>query len=814
MRPRGRHCPLGSSSLDQPRRLGSLINTTYASAIHTASLLHASSALPSTSIHHAYPELTTTAYAHEEADSESDDEYEDSQDELDHTTSSGEEEEYEEDEDDYYSDDKEDDGQEGQDEEDEEDEHHLYDSTPHLCPHNHHHHLLQHHHPHPLQLHHNSRLLHLDDYDSDDDLDLDMSEDAGTPLVNYLDVANILTADHMDTDSSFSKESDDDMEYSSEIDTEQDRYDESESASISEGESGSEDHDNSQGGNSSVESQFADDASVLTVSQPLTAFFGQPGTGAESIYPHGALLPHAPMPPQAPGDFPNFPDEHGAEAWLAANPNAQTLNPNNHGLTSFLHQWGRQNRMLQGLSRGRSPWPDKVSDLSVSEVTRIRYDNLEGDKCDFQGINWDDLGVSRREARERRLITYSNYTNCAESDRWTPDFPDVVLPRSDNFFRFRRMDIKRDTHLAHFQLRYLLACPSRARFFYPSVHSVVQFNPISLQKRTVIKTGDAPNAQVSAIASDFGVLVSGCFNGEYTIRPLDSPETGSKACRTGSITSDPYGITNHIQLHLGRLSSGPAAVFASNDKAVRVLDIETEKWLSEDEFEFPVNCTAISPDKRLRAVVGDNKNLLITAAESTLEGNKPEIFYDLKGHRDFGFAVDWADDGWTIASAFQDRTIRIWDARCLTNSSGESKSVTTIRTEMAGARNLKFSPIGSGKRCLIAAEEADYVNIIDARTFRTKQTVDFFGEIGGVSFANEGQDLVVLCCDPHRGGIMQFERCGLAGADFYIDPDELDWPPSLFTDEKRRRHSGGRPRYGGHSSTRSWERPFGDIEPF
>ena len=373
------------------------------------------------------------------------------------------------------------------------------------------------------------------------------------------------------------------------------------------------------------------------------------------------------------------------------------------------------------------------------------------------------------------------------------------------------MDIKRNVNLAHFQLRYLLASTSRTRIFYPGVHSVHQFNPISRETRPIIKTGDTPGSQVSAIACDYGVLVAGCFNGDYNLRHLDTPETGNKACRTGNITTDPSGITNHIQIHQRRSSSSPAAAFSSNDNAVRVLDIETEKWISQEKFDFAINCTATSPDKRLRAVVGDNLQLLITAAESTLPDNKPEVFYNLSGHRDYGFAVDWADDGWTIASAFQDKTVKIWDARCLTDSSGNSKTVTTIRTEMAGARNLRFSPVGSGRRVLVAAEEADYVNVIDAQTFRTKQTIDFFGEIGGVTFANEGEDLLVLCCDPDRGGILQFERCGAGGNTLEYEDwvgDGLDWPKSRFTED--RMANGGRAGRG--LEGRAWAGC--DIEPF
>jgi len=152
--------------------------------------------------------------------------------------------------------------------------------------------------------------------------------------------------------------------------------------------------------------------------------------------------------------------------------------------------------------------------------------------------------------------------------------------------------------------------------------------------------------------------------------------------------------------------------------------------------------------------VGDDPNVLIVNADTG------EILQELTGHGDYGFACDWSDDGWTVATGFQDKAIKIWDARKWCNSSGVSTALCTIRAEMAGVRGLRFSPRGSGKPILVAAEEADYINLIDAQTFSSKQTIDVFSEVGGIDFTNDGQDLNVLCCDPHRGGVLQLERCG------------------------------------------------------
>lgn len=373
------------------------------------------------------------------------------------------------------------------------------------------------------------------------------------------------------------------------------------------------------------------------------------------------------------------------------------------------------------------------------------------------------------------------------------------------------MDIRRNVHLSHFQLRNVLASASSTQAFYTGNGVVHKFNPVSGEGKTVMRLGDMPASQISTLAAEHDVLIAGGFTGEYLLRRLDAGDNDDAACHEGTITSHISGITNHVQIHQARQSSSPRAAFASNDMCFRVMDINTETFLSCEAFDYPLNCTALSPDRRLRVMVGDHQNVLITAAESSCGQGRPEIVQELGGHRDYGFACDWADDGWTIATGFQDRSVKIWDARRWTNSSGVATPLCTLRTEMAGVRSLRFSPVGSGKRVLVGAEEADFVSIIDAQTFGSRQTVDIFGEIGGITFSNSGQDLMVLCCDRVRGGLVQLERCGL-GAEASWDADEgllgrreqwwrrggtYDWPRSEFTEEKRTRESVTRRRRKG-----------------
>ncbi|KAG7128091.1 putative WD repeat-containing protein C2A9.03 like [Verticillium longisporum] len=265
---------------------------------------------------------------------------------------------------------------------------------------------------------------------------------------------------------------------------------------------------------------------------------------------------------------------------------------------------------------------------------RMSYEELDGEGMDLQGLDWEDIGVSRKYARERRKLTYKNYTNKLDSDKWKIRPFDGAIPSSENFY---------------------------------SVHSQ---------------------------------------DPRFT---------------EGQVTNNSSCITNHLQIHESRHSNSPLVAFASNDQGFRVMDIATQKFTLDTKFKFPMNCTALSPDGRLRVMVGDSNSVIIACAES---GGPVQW---LSGHRDHGFACAWSEDGWTVATAAQDKSVKIWDA------------------QLASVRGLRFSPVGNGPPVLVAAEEADFVNIVNARTFRHKQTIDVFGEIGGVGFTDDGNELNILC---------------------------------------------------------------------
>ncbi|KAI1431455.1 WD40 repeat-like protein [Xylaria sp. CBS 124048] len=441
-----------------------------------------------------------------------------------------------------------------------------------------------------------------------------------------------------------------------------------------------------------------------------------------------------------------------------ANVNSNALMPDNLNSLNFLKSWRRLKKQNQLRHIRGSP----RHELSIMDVKqrRVTYEDLMGDEYDIQGINWQHMGITRSAARKCRIMTFRNYTNVSSSDAWHSSFPDKLLPRDGNYFRFRSMDLRRDVRLPHFQLRNIFACASRTGVYYPSTSSVIrELNPVTGKDKVAMKFRNTHDASTSTLAAGEGLLVAGGFFGGYRYRRTDAHEPSQ--CHEGRLTDHPSGITNHVQVGSSRRSSIPLAAFASNDWAFRVVDLATNKTIFEEMYDHALNCTAQSPDKRLRVMVGDKKEVMITDADTG------ECLQKLHGHRDFGFACDWAPDGWTVATGNQDKSVRIWDARKWKNSNGESMSVAVMRAEMAGIRSLRFSPLGSGKRVLVATEEADVINIIDAQTFRSKQTVDILGELAGVSFTNAGQELLALSSDPVRGGVLCLERCDYGTEDSF-----------------------------------------------
>lgn len=281
----------------------------------------------------------------------------------------------------------------------------------------------------------------------------------------------------------------------------------------------------------------------------------------------------------------------------------------------------------------------------------------------------------------------------------------------------------------------------------------------------------AIEAAITTIASNDHVLIAGAFDGEYAITDLSSAQSSPSTFGRADYTMDATSrIVNHMHLFESRTNYQPQAVLCSNDFRLRTLDLATDTFTNTFLYPAAVNCTATSPNGRMRVVVGDFHQTLITNAETG------QPFETLKSHTDDTFACAWADDGIHVATAAQDSTIVVWDARSW------ARPLTVLASEVSVPRSLHFSPVGSGPRVLVAADADDYVNVYNAQTFQSKQMFDFFGPIGGVSFTPDGQSLFVANCERRFGGIVELERTGWAESTAkHSSAEDSDWD-DLATD--------------------------------
>ncbi len=214
--------------------------------------------------------------------------------------------------------------------------------------------------------------------------DPDMSDDAGAPLVSY--VATHLYNDDVDMDAPADEDSDFDFSWAEDLGST------AQSLAALGPEITFPTHAAAMDANADTEGpDILAGMGLAGVGIPTElGFFGQPPLGVAWTHP-----------------------------FSFANPNPTAIGPSNYGLTDFLHHWARQSRVLQGVARGGCPWPAKINSLESEPAQSTEYHELEGDVHDFQGVNWEDIGVTREAARERRRLTYSNYVNLPGSDRWT-----------------------------------------------------------------------------------------------------------------------------------------------------------------------------------------------------------------------------------------------------------------------------------------------------------------------------------------------------------------------------------------------------------
>ncbi|KAF7149189.1 hypothetical protein RHSIM_Rhsim03G0014900 [Rhododendron simsii] len=381
---------------------------------------------------------------------------------------------------------------------------------------------------------------------------------------------------------------------------------------------------------------------------------------------------------------------------------------------------------------------------------------------DIQGIPWERLNITREKYRQTRLEQYKNYEDIPQSGEGSKKVSPLVLFSAAvamllmfcchddvNSLTPHVSVVNRIAMSQRKGLRNLVWATSKHDVYFLSHFSVIHWSALTCNKTEVLNVSGhvAPcekhpgslmegftKAKVSTLAVKDRLLVAGGFQGELICKNLDRP--GVCFCTR---TTDINALTNVVEIYNSQ-SGAVHVTVANNDCGVRDFDMEKLQLSKHFSFPWPVNHTSLSPDGKLRIIVGDNPEGML------VDSGTGKMVASLVGHLDFSSASAWHPDGLTFATGNQDKTCRIWDARNL------SKSVAALRGNLGSIQPIRYSSDG---RFMAMAEAADFVHVFDVKSgYDKEQEIDFFGEISGMSFSPDTESLFIGVCKPTYGGLL------------------------------------------------------------
>ncbi|KAG5555627.1 hypothetical protein RHGRI_006318 [Rhododendron griersonianum] len=373
---------------------------------------------------------------------------------------------------------------------------------------------------------------------------------------------------------------------------------------------------------------------------------------------------------------------------------------------------------------------------------------------DIQGIPWERLNITREKYRQTRLEQYKyNYKIVPQSGEGSEKDCKVTM-KGGMYYEFRHNSRSMKSTILHDQMRNSVWATSKHDVYLMSQFSVTHWSALTCNKTEVLNVSGhvAPcekhsgsllegftRTQVSTLAVKDRLLVAGGYQGELICKNLDRP----RVCFCTRTTFDDNASTNVVEIYSTQ-SGAVHFTAANNDCGVRDFDMEKFQLSKHFCFPWPVNHTSMSPDGKLRIIVGDDPEGML------VDSGTGKMVASLVGHLDFSLASAWHPDGLTFATGNQDKTCRIWDARNL------SKSVAALRGNLGAIQSIRYSSDG---RFMAMAELADFVHVFDAKSgYEKEQEIDFFGEISGMSFSPDTESLFIGVCIPIYGSLLEFRR--------------------------------------------------------
>ncbi|GBG59455.1 hypothetical protein CBR_g38480 [Chara braunii] len=368
---------------------------------------------------------------------------------------------------------------------------------------------------------------------------------------------------------------------------------------------------------------------------------------------------------------------------------------------------------------------------------------------DIQGIPWQRFDSTREQYREDRLHLREHYENIKAT--WSPE---QLMKECSKFekgaayydFRFNTRAVR--SAYIHFQLRNLVWATTKHDVYTMSNHAIHHWSATSRKCTEVLNLrgqGDfqAPRGmgevQISTMCARRNLLIAGGYSGEMVCKNLDQPGIAY----SGKITTDENAITNAIAI-LDTTSGGKQVMTSSNDSTVRLFDADSFSLVTQLKFPWPVNHTALSPNRKLLCVVGDDPQGFLVEFETG------KILSSLDGHADFSFASAWHPNGLVVATGNQDTTCRLWDIRFL------ASAFCTLKGRIGAIRSLRYTSDG---QFLAMAEPRDFIHIFDSKQdYKRSQEIDLFGEIAGISFSPDDEAFFIGVSDRYFSSLLEYNR--------------------------------------------------------